>query len=146
MGNIVSEAAEGVVTVITDTTGKVENIAVTGIHTTGIFAIDTQRNIVQSYMDTQANVLATLNNAGLEVYNAYQSTQKNAFSTVRDTETRFFSVVDSVLDRETDLLMAIIDGLGYLIILWLMLMGGFWMLFHKDIFELLKSALGKIPL
>lgn len=141
---LVESAMNGVVTVVTDTTGKVENVFLRGIDTAGITVIDTQRNIAQSYMDTQANVLTVLNNAGLGIYNVAQQGQRNLFSVARDTETRILSVIDSILDRASDIVNNVIDGVGFLVVLWFMAIGGFWMLFNKEIFKLLDKLIDRL--
>lgn len=146
MGNLIDKLADAAVTIATDINHSVTEVMVSTVDSVAIFSIDTERNTFQSYMDTQNNVAMILNNYGANVTNVIESTQRNAFSSYIDTETRIFSVIDSFLDRITDIFTAIIDGFFYVAILWIISIGGFWLLFNKEIFAVLRGVIDKVPI
>jgi hypothetical protein len=146
MGNLFDKITDATVTVALDVNHSVTEVMVSTVDATAIFGIDTERNLFQSYMDTQANIAMVLNNYGANVANVVESTQRNIALTAMDTETRFFAVVDSVLDRITDIVMAVADGFIFVAILWIISLGGVYLLYNKEIFALIRSFLDKVPI
>jgi len=146
MGGFLGKMVDGAVTVATDINHSVTEVVVSTTDSIAIFSIDTERNVFQSYMDTQANVAVLLNNYGANITNVIESTQRNVTNVAMDSETRFFSVVDSLFDRITDIITAVADGFFFLAILWIVSIGGFWLLYNKEIFAILKGIIDKVPI
>lgn len=121
-------------------TGAVENVVVGTVDNLSINALDVQRNLKEAYLDTQANLFMTGNNIIGGVENVAESTQRNFISTLRDSESRFFSTIDSFLDRLIDLGVTLVSDIITLLLIALIAVFGVGILYSAELLDVFKHV------
>jgi len=125
-------------------TGAVQSVVETTVDAVAINTLDAQRNIKEAYLDTQANLFMTGSNIVSNIGNVAESTQRNLFSTMRDGESRFFSTVDSFLDRIIDLGVTIVSDVITILLIALIGTFGIMILYSAEIIDLVKHVISKL--
>lgn len=126
--------------IVVSATGSVERTIVGTVENLSVNTLDIQRNLKEAYQDTQANLFMTGNNVVAGIENLGESTQRNIFSTIRDSESRFFSAIDSFLDRLIDLGVTIVSDVITILLIALISVFGVGILYSAELLEFLKHV------
>lgn len=126
--------------VLVSATGSVERTVTGAVDNLSINTLDVQRNLKEAYLDTQANLFMTGNNIVGGIENIAESTQRNLFSTIRDSEGRFFSTIDSFLDRLIDLGVTLVSDLFTILLIALIAVFGVGVLYSSELLDVFKHV------
>lgn len=126
--------------IVVGATGSVERTITGTVDNLAINTLDVQRNLKEAYLDTQANLFMTGNNIVGGIENIAESTQRNLFSTIKDSESRFFSTIDSFLDRLLDLGVTLVSDLFTFLLIALVAVFGVGILYTAEILDIFKHV------